>query len=69
MDTTGGMLQQASLWPWVAGMGDILAVWCREGLLVRVLLFEKELCELEWKSLDEGEGVVGATEGGWCPDL
>lgn len=26
LDTTGGILQQASLWPWVAGIVDILAV-------------------------------------------
>jgi len=26
-DTIGGMLQQASLWPWVAGIVAMVAIW------------------------------------------
>ncbi len=26
LETTGGMLQQASLWPWLAGIVDMLAI-------------------------------------------
>jgi hypothetical protein len=32
-DTIGGMLQQAWLWPWLAGMVDILAVGVGVGLV------------------------------------
>jgi hypothetical protein len=32
-DTIGGMLQQASLWPWLAGMVDIFAVGVGVGLV------------------------------------
>jgi hypothetical protein len=34
VETTGGMLQQASLWPWLAGIVDILAIVGATGLLV-----------------------------------
>jgi hypothetical protein len=54
-DTTGGMLQQASLWPWLAGMVDILAVGVGVGLVE----------ELFWQSREELDDVDWGDERRW----
>jgi hypothetical protein len=47
-DTTGGMLQQASLWPWLAGMVDILAVGVRVGLVDELVWQSREELDVGW---------------------
>lgn len=51
--TTGGMLQQASLWPWLAGMVDILAVDDGVGLAEQLVWYGRE--ELMLGFVDETE--------------
>jgi hypothetical protein len=47
-DTIGGMLQQASLWPWLAGMVDIFAVGVGVGLVEELFWQRREELEVGW---------------------
>lgn len=50
LDTTGGMLQQASLWPWDAGIVDMVAIGGVAGLAKQSFLERRaELMVCKWE--------------------
>lgn len=55
VETTGGTLQQASLWLWVAGMVDMLAV-------EKVVFLLEERCWGRWPDRDGASSKVDEGE-------